>query len=128
MPPPYKIAARRPQPRAGQMNAGARAAEIARRSRDSHGILLVLPFPTAAAMPIDEGHAILLGAHLYRPHHFAVARPLPAAPDNPASASLRAPSAARRGCGSRPSWISRRSASGFRYLARPLEVPGEEAG
>src|SRR2546421_5302491 len=39
---------------------GARTAEVARRADDAHGILFVLQFLAAAAMPVDQDHAVVL--------------------------------------------------------------------
>ena len=43
---------------------GAFASEVAWHAHDAHGILLTLPLSVAAAVPVDQDHAVLLGPHL----------------------------------------------------------------
>jgi hypothetical protein len=56
---------------------GARTAEVAWRSHNTHGILFVRPFRAAAAMPVDQDHAVMLCAHSDRRDLRSAACPLP---------------------------------------------------
>src|SRR5580704_4164690 len=39
---------------------GAFASEVAWHAHDAHGIVLILPFSVATAIPVDQDHAVLL--------------------------------------------------------------------
>ena len=54
---------------------GLRPAQMARGPDAAHGILLVRPVVTAAAMPVVQDHAALFGPHHDRRDGLTVARP-----------------------------------------------------
>jgi len=99
-----------------------RAAQIAPRSFEAHGVL----------RPSIFRHHCDVGKSGSRVHARPASESTPlvrrrastaSCPGSRASVFLRAPSAAHPGCGNLPSSTSRRTASGSRYPARPLDFP-----